>query len=84
MTTEVWIELAKAVPNLVVFTVLVIVFMRGQRNLSTNFLTYMKHQDDELMELSARGSKVIEENSDIIRDNSKILGAVSVQLKGVL
>lgn len=69
METNLLNLLSETVPNLVVFTLLVVVFLRAQSNLSQEFTTYLKSRDEENV-------RVIRENTAVIRENTKILAVV--------
>lgn len=68
-TTNLLSLLSETVPNLVVFTILVFVFLRAQSNLSREFTAYLKSRDEENI-------RVIRENTEVIRENTKILAVV--------
>ncbi len=72
MDPEVWQEIIKTlagkVPEMVVFLFLVGVFMRAQRNMVREFVAYMKSRDEQFEE-------VMNENTDALRENTKVLGA---------
>lgn len=72
MDPEVWQEIIKTlagkVPEMVVFLFLVGVFMRAQRNMVREFVRYMQSRDDQFEE-------VMNENTDALRENTKVLGA---------
>jgi 1,4-dihydroxy-2-naphthoate octaprenyltransferase len=56
------------VPELLVFLILVFVFMRAQNNIVKEFTGYMKGKDEEI-------EVTIKDNTSVIRENTKVLGA---------
>ena len=60
--------MASHVPELLVFLILVFVFMRAQNNIVKEFTGYMKGKDEEI-------EVTIKENTSVIRENTKVLGA---------
>lgn len=83
MNEQLLFELAKAVPNLVVFLILVLVLLRGQKSILTAFQCEMRIRDVNAMELQERTNKVIVENSEALMENSKALGSVAAHLTKV-
>lgn len=55
-------------PELLVFLILVFVFMRAQNNIVKEFTGYMKGKDEEI-------EVTIKDNTSVIRENTKVLGA---------
>ena len=55
-------------PELLVFLILVFVFMRAQNNIVKEFTGYMKGKDEEI-------EVAIKDNTSVIRENTKVLGA---------
>jgi hypothetical protein len=68
MSEQLLTTLATAAPNLVVFVILVIVFLRGQTAAAVRFDTYMRSRDENY-------DKVVNVNTEVIKENSKMLGA---------
>ncbi len=83
-STELFIELAKAVPNLVVFLLLVFFLTRGQRliaeKLSGGIVDYMKARDERIEDFFATSNKAIVENSEALIENAKRLGEVAAHM----
>lgn len=69
MSEQVIQSLAESVPNLVVFVALVVFFLRGQKSAADRFDVYMRSRDEKY-------DVVVSENTDVIKENSKILGQV--------
>ena len=55
-------------PELLVILILVFVFMRAQNNIVKEFTGYMKGKDEEI-------EVTIKDNTSVIRENTKVLGA---------
>ena len=55
-------------PELLVFLILVFVFMRALNNIVKEFTGYMKGKDEEI-------EVTIKDNTSVIRENTKVLGA---------
>ncbi len=68
MWQDVLVALVGKVPEMVVFLFLVWVFMRAQRSMVREFVSYMKSKDEEL-------ATVMDENTNALRENTKVLGA---------
>lgn len=67
-------SLAGQVPNLVVFLFLVFIFLRGQTKAADRFDLYMRSRDENY-------DTVVNKNTEVIMDNSKALGAVTLVLE---
>jgi 1,4-dihydroxy-2-naphthoate octaprenyltransferase len=73
--TDILPALAAKVPELVIFLILTTVFMRAQKALANSFTDYMKQKDSLVDE-------VIDTNSDVIRENTKVLAVALHVMEG--